>query len=96
MSNTALLHMQAINKSYLFGKTEEIKVLDTINLELHRGEFVALVGPSGSGKTTLLNLIGCIDHSDSGEIYLDGKALHNQSEQFLKNIRRNRIGFIFQ
>lgn len=67
-----------------------------VSLEVKKGEFIALAGPSGSGKTTLLNLIGGLDRATSGEVKIDGRALSGLSRLELADLRRDRIGFIFQ
>lgn len=65
-------------------------------MEIKSGEFVAIVGPSGSGKTTLLNLLGCIDKATEGEILFDNEDITKLKENELENIRRYKIGYIFQ
>jgi ABC-type lipoprotein export system ATPase subunit/ABC-type lipoprotein release transport system permease subunit len=82
-------------RQYHLGRAE-VDALKNINLEIDQGEFVALVGPSGSGKSTLLNLLGGLDHPTSGEINVEGIALHSASEEELTRHRRLNIGFIFQ
>ncbi|HLH00220.1 MAG TPA: ABC transporter ATP-binding protein [Bryobacteraceae bacterium] len=77
------------------GKTQ-VTALDGIDLEIARGEMVAIVGPSGSGKSTLLNLIGGLDTATSGEIEIDGSRLGGLSDDQLTRLRRDKIGFIFQ
>ena len=67
-----------------------------VSLKVEQGEFMALSGPSGSGKTTLLNLIGGLDHATSGDIRIDGKPLSGLSRAELSDLRRDKIGFIFQ
>ncbi len=67
-----------------------------VSLKVEQGEFMALSGPSGSGKTTLLNLIGGLDQVSSGEIRVDGKALSGLSRAELSDLRRDKIGFVFQ
>ena len=74
----------------------DIPVLDDVNLEIARGEFLALMGPSGSGKTTLLNLIAGIDRPSSGRVVVDGKDLGRLSERELARWRARNVGFIFQ
>lgn len=73
-----------------------ITVLDEADLQLARGEIVALVGPSGSGKTTLLQILGLLDHPDSGEIILSGQSMANTSDRVRTLARRNHIGFVYQ
>lgn len=74
----------------------EVRVLQRLNLEVKRGELVALYGPSGSGKTTLLNLIGALDRPSNGTIELDGKNLGKLSDRARTQLRRQQMGFIFQ
>lgn len=77
-------------------KYYEVRALKGINLEVERGEFLAIMGPSGSGKSTMLNLIGCLDKPTEGEIYLKGTAVSGLSDDQLTDLRRETIGFIFQ
>ncbi len=76
--------------------TYVVKALDGVDLSIEKGEFAALMGPSGSGKTTLLNLIGGLDTPTSGEVVLDGKSLFGLNAGARSDLRRDRIGFIFQ
>ncbi|MCR5032553.1 MAG: ABC transporter ATP-binding protein [Lachnospiraceae bacterium] len=90
-----MLQMRGITKDYVMG--EEIShVLKGIDLEVKRGEFLAILGPSGSGKSTLMNIIGCLDVPTGGEYTLSGKEIASQSETSLAQIRNKEIGFIFQ
>jgi putative ABC transport system ATP-binding protein len=74
----------------------ETTALNNVNLEVNRGEFVAIMGPSGCGKSTLLNILGLLDSSDSGEYYFDGTEVSRFSEKQRTNLRKGNIGFIFQ
>jgi len=74
----------------------ELEVLRGINLNITRGEMVAIMGPSGSGKSTMLNLIGCLDKPTSGKYYLDGREVSRLSSGELATVRGQKIGFIFQ
>lgn len=89
------LKIEDIYKSY-GEKENRIEVLKDINIEIERGRFVVLLGPSGSGKSTLLNIIGGIDHADSGSIYIDGTRMQKMNEKQLSKYRRNHLGYIFQ
>jgi putative ABC transport system ATP-binding protein len=75
---------------------ETIKVLRSVNLQVQRGEYVALMGPSGSGKSTLMNILGCLDTPTEGEYYLNGREVARLSDNELAEIRNKEIGFIFQ
>ena len=90
-----MISMKSIYKSYKMG-AEKLTVLRDINLEVEKGEYLAVLGPSGSGKTTLMNIIGCMDTADSGEYFLNGQAIHTTQEKELARIRNRQIGFVFQ
>jgi putative ABC transport system ATP-binding protein len=75
---------------------ETIKVLRSVDLQVQRGEYVALMGPSGSGKSTLMNILGCLDTPTEGEYYLNGREVARLSDNELAEIRNKEIGFIFQ
>jgi putative ABC transport system ATP-binding protein len=74
----------------------DVTALDGINFKVERGEFISVMGPSGSGKSTLLNLMGCLDTPTSGDISISGTRIRDMSDVELTNLRRDRIGFIFQ
>jgi putative ABC transport system ATP-binding protein len=74
----------------------DVTALDDISFQVERGEFISVMGPSGSGKSTLLNLMGCLDTPTSGDIYISGTRTGDMSDMDLTNLRRDRIGFIFQ
>jgi putative ABC transport system ATP-binding protein len=90
-----MIRLQNITKVYPMGK-RELKVLKGIDLNIEKGELVAIMGPSGSGKTTLMNLIGCLDTPTSGSYYLDGREVSRLRSGDLAIIRGQKIGFIFQ
>ena len=93
--------MEAINltKVYLRG-IEEISAVNNVCLRINKGDFISIIGPSGSGKTTLINLLGCLDNPSSGELFLGGRPIFNNtrrlSENELTKIRRETFGYIFQ
>ncbi len=89
-----MLQLQNISKVYE-GKVP-FRALTDINLEVEKGEFVAIMGPSGSGKTTLLNIISTIDSPTTGTVLLDGKNPHQLGKNELARFRRRELGFVFQ
>ena len=92
---SALISIRDVTKRYTRGK-QQVEVLHGINLEIPKGDFVALMGPSGSGKTTLLNLIGGLDQPTGGEISIDGKRIDTLSAGQLTQWRASNVGFVFQ
>ena len=90
-----ILVMRDITKVYEMGG-EKQTVLKGINLEVSKGEFVAVLGPSGSGKSTLMNIIGCLDTPTSGTYILHGRDVGGLDEDALAGVRSKEIGFIFQ
>jgi len=82
-------------KTYRQG-THEIRALDNLSISIYSGEFTAICGPSGSGKTTLLNLMGALDRPTSGQVLIGGQDLGELGRRQLSQIRRDRIGFVFQ
>ncbi|MDI6850835.1 MAG: ABC transporter ATP-binding protein [bacterium] len=90
-----LLKLEKVEKIYNTGKVQ-VHALKGIDLEVEKGEFIALVGPSGSGKTTLLNLIGCIDKPTKGKVFIENTVLNEKSSDELAQLRRHYFGFIFQ
>ena len=92
---TALVSLRDIVKTYRRGP-ETVQVLHGIDLDIERGDFVALMGPSGSGKTTLLNLIGGLDTPTSGEIEIEGERIDRMGAGQLAHWRSRHVGFVFQ
>ena len=90
-----LISLKNIHKGYQLGSTF-IPVIKGIDMEIGRGEFVALMGPSGSGKTTLMNVLGCLDTPEQGAYFLDGKDVSRMEEDELAEVRNEHIGFVFQ
>jgi len=94
MSNS-LIKITNIKRDFALGN-EIVYVLKGIDLEIKKGEYVALIGPSGSGKSTLMNLLGCLDTPTSGSYILNGKDVSQMHDDELADIRNKEIGFIFQ
>ena len=90
-----MIRLQGITKVYHIGK-RELSVLNGVDVQVERGELVAIMGPSGSGKTTVLNLVGCLDKPTSGSYYLEGREVSRLSSGELAQVRGQRIGFVFQ
>ena len=90
-----IVRLESVSKIYLQGKLE-VRAVDNVSLEIDTGDFCALCGPSGSGKTTILNMIGGLDVPSSGKVWLEDRDLANLSRSEVADIRRDRIGFVFQ
>ncbi len=82
-------------KTYVMGD-QEIHAVSGVDIEIRRGEYVAIMGPSGSGKSTLMNLIGCLDSPTKGLYYLNGTLVSDMQDDELAHIRNKEIGFVFQ
>ncbi len=82
-------------KTYVMGD-QEIHAVSGVDIEIKRGEYVAIMGPSGSGKSTLMNLIGCLDTPTRGEYFINGRLVSTMSDDELARIRNKEIGFVFQ
>lgn len=91
----ALISLQEIRKTYVLGD-QTVHALKKIDLDIHRGEYVALMGPSGSGKSTLMNIIGCLDTPTAGKYWLNQKEVSQMSDIELSKVRNDEIGFVFQ
>ena len=87
----SLLEIRHVSKIY-----GELRALDDVSLKVDKGEWVAIMGPSGSGKSTMMNIIGCMDKPTMGEVILDGTDIAKESSRRLTDIRRDKIGLIFQ
>lgn len=97
MENKTLIKLKSAHKSYYLANGEEIPVLNGIDLDIKKGEFVALMGESGGGKTTLLNIIGCLHPLSEGEYFLQGENIGKVRDDYtLAYIRNKKMGFIFQ
>jgi len=90
-----ILSLQNVTKNY-FTDGQPVRALDNLSLEVSRGEFVAIVGRSGCGKSTLLSLAGAMDFPTSGQVLVDGVATSSLKDDALTQLRREKIGFIFQ
>jgi putative ABC transport system ATP-binding protein len=90
-----LIDIRGIAKVYKVGQ-EQVFALRNVDLDIFRGEYVALMGPSGSGKSTLMNILGCLDSFTSGKYILNGTDVSSMSENALAEIRNKEIGFVFQ
>jgi len=92
----SILTLNKINKVYNPGEASEVAVLHDIDLEMAKGEFVAIMGPSGSGKSTLLNIIGLLDRPTSGTLSINGQNTSGLEDAELTHLRGHKIGFVFQ
>ncbi|MEK7353578.1 MAG: ABC transporter ATP-binding protein [Chloroflexota bacterium] len=92
---TDTVRLEDVSKVYTIGKGK-LTVLNHVNINIKKGEMVAIMGPSGSGKTTTLNLIGCLDRPTSGKYFLDGREVSSLNSNELALVRGQKIGFIFQ
>ena len=90
-----MLQLNNICKSYTTGDFTQV-ALNDVSISFRDNEFVAILGPSGSGKTTLLNVMGGLDHYDSGDMIVDGISTHRYKDRDWDTFRNNRIGFVFQ
>ena len=91
----ALIHIENMKKIYNPGENE-VRALDGIDLDIEKGDLVAIVGHSGSGKSTLMNMLGCLDTPTSGKYVLDGQDVASMTDDQLADVRNKEIGFIFQ
>jgi putative ABC transport system ATP-binding protein len=90
-----LVRLEDVQKIYVMDQVE-VPALRGITLSVAKGEFVSMMGPSGSGKSTLMNLIGCLDRPTRGKVFIDGKDVSKLNDNSLAEIRRKKIGFVFQ
>lgn len=95
MENQKLIVLKNIVKEFQNGENS-VRVLDDINLEIQKGEFIAIIGASGSGKSTLMNILGCLDTPTEGDYFINGQSLKNLQFDELAKLRREHFGFIFQ
>lgn len=90
-----LIHLRDIKKRYLLGEVS-LEVLNGIDLDVNKGDFVTIMGPSGSGKSTLLNIIGCLDRQTSGTYQFEGIDVLHKTDNELAEFRNKKFGFVFQ
>jgi putative ABC transport system ATP-binding protein len=90
-----VISVRNLVKTYVVGEVE-VRALRGVNLEVQKGEFLAVTGPSGSGKSTFMHIIGCLDRPTSGQYFLDGQDVSRMSKDALADVRNTKIGFVFQ
>jgi len=90
-----IIRTQNLVKDYNLGKIK-VRALSGVDMQIHKGEFVAIMGPSGSGKSTLMHIIGCLDRPTEGEYYLDETLVSKMPKSSLAAVRNRKIGFVFQ
>ena len=93
--NTPVIQLRELVRTYKTGEVE-VKAVRGVTLDIHRGEFVAIMGSSGSGKSTLMNTIGCLDQPTSGTYLLDGVTVADLNRKQLAKLRNKKLGFVFQ
>ncbi len=95
MEDNLIIRTEGLKKDYVLG-AETVRAVRGVDLEIRKGEFVAIMGPSGSGKSTFMNLLGCLDTPTEGEYWLNGIRVQDLSDDSLARVRNKEIGFVFQ
>src|SRR2546422_5149775 len=95
LASNTVIRVEDVHKYYELGETR-VHALRGVSLEIHRGEFVAIMGASGSGKSTFMNMLGCLDRPSSGRYLLEGMDVSKHDKRALAQIRNQKIGFVFQ
>src|SRR6059058_3049991 len=95
LASNTVIRVEDVHKYYELGETR-VHALRGVSLEIHRGEFVAIMGASGSGKSTFMNMLGCLDRPSSGRYLLEGIDVSKHEKRALAQIRNQNIGFVFQ
>jgi putative ABC transport system ATP-binding protein len=94
-STRPVIRLENVFKTYDLGEIQ-VQALRGVSVEIHEGEFVAVMGPSGSGKSTVMNILGCLDRPTHGRYFLDGVDVSHMSKRQLAGIRNRKLGFVFQ
>ena len=91
-----MIKLRSVKKVYQRPDQGPLEVLKSVDMDVNKGDYIAIVGPSGSGKSTLMNILGLLDRPDSGEYELDGEKIKDLSSGALAKLRNKKIGFVFQ
>ena len=94
--NNLIIKTTGLHKTYIMGEDNVVRALRGVDIEIPRGQYIAIMGPSGSGKSTLMNLIGCLDTPSEGQYWLNNQLVSDLDDDELAYIRNKEIGFVFQ